>query len=128
MIIHDIRYSALDQHQIEGRTHRDGQNAIAYYAFAEGTIEEQIVSRTIDRLADMATMLGDDTCRSGSCRDTCRLRGKRAGYQPSCLLKASALASSMRVSAATSSTSASFSPNDGVSASRAQRRTFVLIA
>ena len=61
MIIHDIRYSALDQHQIEGRTHRDGQNAIAYYAFAEGTIEEQIVSRTIDRLSDMATMLGDDT-------------------------------------------------------------------
>ena len=61
MIIHDIRYSAQDQHRIEGRTHRDGQNAIACYAFAEGTIEEQIVSRTIDRLSDMATMLGDDT-------------------------------------------------------------------
>lgn len=60
-IIHDVRYSALDMKQIEGRCHRDGQNAIAYYVYADRTVEENIVHKTIRKLTDMGSMLGDET-------------------------------------------------------------------
>lgn len=60
-VAHDVRYSALDMKQIEGRCHRDGQNAIAYYVYADRTIEESIVHKTIRRLTDMGSMLGDET-------------------------------------------------------------------
>jgi hypothetical protein len=60
-VLHDVRYSALSCAQIEGRCHRDGQNAIAYYVYADRTVEENIIHKTIQRLTDMATMLGDDT-------------------------------------------------------------------
>lgn len=60
-VIHDVRYSALDVKQIEGRCHRDGQNAIAYYVYADRTVEESIVHKTIRKLSDMSTMLGDET-------------------------------------------------------------------
>jgi hypothetical protein len=59
-VVHDCRYSALDAKQIEGRAHRDGQSAVCYYLYAADTVEEVVVGRTIDRLADMGTMLGDD--------------------------------------------------------------------
>lgn len=61
LLIHDLRWSALELAQIEGRTHRDGQSAVAHYLFAEGTVEETVVSRVLSRLSDMAEMLGDDT-------------------------------------------------------------------
>lgn len=60
-IVHDVRYSALDMKQVEGRAHRDGQNAICYYVYADTTVEEDITFKTIQRLSDMSTMLGDDT-------------------------------------------------------------------
>jgi hypothetical protein len=61
MIMHDLRWSALDTAQIEGRCHRDGQNAVAYYVFAEDTVEERVAQAVLGRLADMGAMLGDDT-------------------------------------------------------------------
>lgn len=61
LLIHDMRWSALELAQIEGRTHRDGQAATAHYLFAQGTAEEKVASRVLARLSDMAEMLGDDT-------------------------------------------------------------------
>src|SRR5215213_6979892 len=42
LIIHDMRHSAIQLQQVEGRCHRDGQRAVIYYAFAEETVEERI--------------------------------------------------------------------------------------
>ncbi len=60
-IIHDLRWSAIEQAQIEGRTHRDGQHSPIYWAFAAGTVEERIVEVVLDRMLSMKTMAGDDT-------------------------------------------------------------------
>lgn len=60
LLIHDLRWSALDMAQIEGRCHRDGQNAVAYYLFGAETVEERVAEAVIGKLSDMGTMLGDD--------------------------------------------------------------------
>lgn len=61
LVIHDMRHSAVELAQIEGRAHRDGQRAIIYYAFAEGTVEEKVAGRVVERMAAMDGMAGDDT-------------------------------------------------------------------
>lgn len=61
LILHDMRHSAVQLQQIEGRCHRDGQQATIYYAFAEGTVEEQVAARVVGRMAAMDGMAGDDT-------------------------------------------------------------------
>ena len=61
LLVHDLRWSALDMAQIEGRCHRDGQNAVGYYLFADETVETRVAEAVLGRLADMGTMLGDDT-------------------------------------------------------------------
>jgi SNF2 family DNA or RNA helicase len=61
LLVHDLRWSALEMAQIEGRCHRDGQNAVAYYLYADGTVEHKVAVAVLGRLADMGTMLGDDT-------------------------------------------------------------------
>ena len=61
LLVHDLRWSALDMAQIEGRTHRDGQAAVAYYLYAVDTVEEKVANAVLTRLADMATLLGDET-------------------------------------------------------------------
>lgn len=60
LLLHDLRWSALEMAQIEGRTHRDGQAAVAHYLFGLGTVEEQMVLAVVEKLATMAGMLGDD--------------------------------------------------------------------
>lgn len=60
LLLHDLRWSALEMAQIEGRTHRDGQAAVAHYLFGLGTVEEQMVLAVVRKLATMAGMLGDD--------------------------------------------------------------------
>lgn len=60
LLLHDLRWSALEMAQIEGRTHRDGQAAVAHYLFGLGTVEERMVSAVVQKLATMAGMLGDD--------------------------------------------------------------------
>jgi hypothetical protein len=61
LLVHDLRWSALELAQIEGRCHRDGQKAVAYYLFGEDTVEEAVAQAVITRLGDMGRMLGDDT-------------------------------------------------------------------
>jgi len=61
LVIHDMRHSAIQLQQIEGRCHRDGQRAIIYYAYAEGTVEEKIAALALARMTEMGGMAGDDT-------------------------------------------------------------------
>ena len=60
LIIHDMRHSAIQLQQIEGRCHRDGQRALIHYAFAENTVEEAVTARVVNRMAAMDGMAGDD--------------------------------------------------------------------
>jgi superfamily II DNA or RNA helicase len=60
LLVHDLRWSALDMAQIEGRCHRDGERAVAYYLYADGTVEEKVAAAVLHKLSDMASMLGDD--------------------------------------------------------------------
>ena len=61
LVAHDLRYSAIQMAQIEGRCHRNGRAATIWYAFAEETIEEQIAATVIARMLAMDSMAGDDT-------------------------------------------------------------------
>jgi hypothetical protein len=61
LIVHDMRHSAIQLQQIEGRCHRDGERAVIYYAFAENTVEERIAATVVSRMAAMDGMAGDDT-------------------------------------------------------------------
>lgn len=60
MVIHDIRYSAIDMTQIIGRTTRDGELAMAYLMFTEGTIEARILQVVLERMKNVKTLSGDD--------------------------------------------------------------------
>src|SRR3954454_9030640 len=57
LIIHDMRHSAIQLQQVEGRCHRDGQRAIIYYAFAEDTVEERIAATVATRMSAMDGMV-----------------------------------------------------------------------
>jgi hypothetical protein len=61
LVIHDMRHSAIQLAQIEGRCHRDGQAATIHYAYAEGTVEEEITATVVQRMAAMGAMVGEDT-------------------------------------------------------------------
>lgn len=61
LVVHDMRHSAIQLQQIEGRCHRDGRRAVIYYTFAEGTVEEKIAGVVTARMASMDGMAGDDT-------------------------------------------------------------------
>ena len=61
LIVHDMRHSAIQLQQIEGRCHRDGERAIIFYAFAEDTVEERIAATVVSRMAAMHGLAGDDT-------------------------------------------------------------------
>jgi len=59
-VIHDLRWSAIQMAQIEGRCHRDGRFAQVYWAYADGTIEEKIARVVARRIQSMKEMIGDD--------------------------------------------------------------------
>lgn len=61
LIIHDPRYSGIQTIQIEGRTHRDGKAATAYYAFGADTVEEDVVRTLLGRVESTKALVGDDT-------------------------------------------------------------------
>lgn len=61
LIVHDLRHSAIQLAQIEGRCHRDGRLATVYYALAEGTVEESLAATVVGRMASMDAMAGEDT-------------------------------------------------------------------
>lgn len=60
MVVHDIRYSAIDMTQIIGRTTRDGELAMAYLMFTEGTIEAKILQVVLERVKNVKSLSGDD--------------------------------------------------------------------
>jgi len=59
-IIHDLRWSAIQMAQIEGRCHRDGRFAQVYWTYADATIEEKIARVVAGRIQTMKEMIGDD--------------------------------------------------------------------
>ncbi len=59
-VVGDPRWSAFQSTQIEGRWNRDGQAGPVYYAYAAGTEEENVIRRLFGRVAQMATIHGDD--------------------------------------------------------------------
>ena len=61
LVVHDMRHSAIQLAQIEGRCHRDGEAAIIHYAFAEDTVEEAITRTVLRRMSAMDAMAGEDT-------------------------------------------------------------------
>lgn len=61
LVIHDVRWSAIQMEQIEGRTHRDGKFAPAYWTFAPGTIDERILEVVLGKVRTMRAMQGDET-------------------------------------------------------------------
>lgn len=60
-IIHDLRWSAIQMSQIEGRSHRDGQFSQMYWMYGEETIEARIAQVVASRVVAMKSMVGDDT-------------------------------------------------------------------
>jgi superfamily II DNA or RNA helicase len=59
-VIHDLRWSAIQMAQIEGRCHRDGRFAQVYWTYADETIEEKIARVVARRIQSMKEMVGDD--------------------------------------------------------------------
>ncbi|MCO4746618.1 MAG: DEAD/DEAH box helicase [Proteobacteria bacterium] len=59
-VIHDLRWSAIQMAQVEGRCHRDGKYAPVYWTYADDTIEERIATIVAGRLESMKAMVGDD--------------------------------------------------------------------
>ncbi|MEQ1502963.1 MAG: SNF2-related protein [Myxococcota bacterium] len=59
-VIHDLRWSAIQMAQVEGRCHRDGRYAPVYWTYADDTIEERIANLVCGRLRSMKAMIGDD--------------------------------------------------------------------
>jgi len=59
-VIHDLRWSAIQMAQIEGRCHRDGRYAPVYWTYADDTIEERVAAIVCARIEAMKAMVGDD--------------------------------------------------------------------
>jgi hypothetical protein len=59
-LIHDLRWSAIQMAQIEGRCHRDGRFAQVYWTYADDTVEEKIARVVAGRIQSMKEMIGDD--------------------------------------------------------------------
>jgi len=59
-VIHDLRWSAIQMAQIEGRCHRDGRFAQVYWTYADATLEERIAAIVCRRIQSMKGMVGDD--------------------------------------------------------------------
>lgn len=59
-VIHDLRWSAIQMAQIEGRCHRDGRFAQVYWAYADGTVEARVAEVVCRRIQSMKAMVGDD--------------------------------------------------------------------
>lgn len=58
-IIHDLRWSAIQMAQIQGRTHRDGRASNVYWMLGAGTVEEDLAEVVAGRMRSMGAMQGD---------------------------------------------------------------------
>lgn len=61
LLVHDIRWSAIQMAQVEGRCHRDGYFAPSIWLIATNTIDTHISKTLIQRIITMKNMMGDDT-------------------------------------------------------------------
>lgn len=61
LLVHDLRWSAIQMAQIEGRCHRDGRFAPSLWLFAADTVDERIAHVLAGRVKTMKGMMGDDT-------------------------------------------------------------------
>lgn len=59
LLVHDIRWSAIQMAQIEGRCHRDGKFSPSLWIAAEDTVDIDIAERMASRVAGMKSMHGD---------------------------------------------------------------------
>lgn len=59
-VVHDVRWSAIQMKQIEGRTHRDGKFSQVYWMVGDGTVEEGLAGVVARRVRSMSRMQGDD--------------------------------------------------------------------
>ncbi|MGU3435010.1 helicase-related protein [Actinomycetes bacterium M1A6_2h] len=62
-LIHDPRWTPIDIRQIEGRANRidkdhNHTSSTCYYAYAEGTVEEEMVLTGVERIADLGSIVG----------------------------------------------------------------------
>lgn len=58
-VCHDVRWSAMQQDQVDGRTHRAGRFAPVYWMSACNTLDESIQKRLKERFESMKTIVGD---------------------------------------------------------------------
>jgi hypothetical protein len=60
-IDHDLRWSAIQVHQIDGRSHRDGKFAQVYWVVANDTIDARVAEVLLRKLESMGNLHGDST-------------------------------------------------------------------
>jgi Domain of unknown function (DUF5710)/SNF2-related domain len=60
-IDHDLRWSAIQAHQIDGRSHRDGKFAQVYWVVAKDTIDRRVAEVLLWKLESMGNLQGDST-------------------------------------------------------------------
>ena len=60
LLIHDLRWSAIQMAQIEGRAHRNGKFAQAYWLAGSDTVEAKIAQRVSARTASLKALVGDE--------------------------------------------------------------------
>jgi C-terminal domain on Strawberry notch homologue len=60
-IDHDLRWSAIQAHQIDGRSHRDGKFAQVYWLVAKETIDPRVAEVLLRKLHSMGNLHGDST-------------------------------------------------------------------
>lgn len=59
LLIHDVRWSAIQMAQIEGRCHRDGKEAPVFWMVAADTVDIEIAEVMIAKIKNMKAMHGD---------------------------------------------------------------------
>lgn len=59
LLIHDVRWSAIQMAQIEGRCHRDGKEAPVFWMVATDTVDIEIAEVMIAKIKNMKAMHGD---------------------------------------------------------------------
>ncbi len=59
-IDHDLRWSGIEAHQIDGRCHRNGKFALVYWCYGQDTKEEAVAERVIQRLRQIKYLTNDD--------------------------------------------------------------------
>jgi superfamily II DNA or RNA helicase len=79
-LIHDLRWSAIQMKQIEGRTHRDGKFSQVYWMLGEDTVEEDIAETVAKRIRSMSRMQGDE----GTVADIEKLLMRLSAPSPIC--------------------------------------------